>query len=110
MECRDGFGDGLAALPVAAQSMALPAADPVGISRSGAQVAYGYSLEAAATNPALLSSLKEKGGFYLAVGLEMSATQQSLESEQTAIARPTSAMTGIAPSGPSASQRACHRP
>ncbi|NWJ41623.1 MAG: outer membrane protein transport protein [Geothrix sp.] len=75
----------MAALPVAAQSMALPAADPVGISRSGAQVAYGYSLEAAATNPALLASLKEKGGFYLAMGLEMSSTQQSLESEQTAV-------------------------
>ena len=73
---------GVGALPVAAQSMALPAADPVGIARSGAQVAYGYSLEAAATNPALLASLKEKGGFYLAAGLEMSATQQSLESNQ----------------------------
>ncbi|MBK7293737.1 MAG: outer membrane protein transport protein [Holophagaceae bacterium] len=75
----------MAALPVAAQSMALPAADPVGISRSGAQVAYGYSLEAAAMNPALLASLKEKGGFYLAAGLEMSSTQQSLESEQTSV-------------------------
>jgi len=80
-----GLVMGLAALPVAAQSMALPAADPVGIARSGAQVAYGYSLEAAATNPALLASLKEKGGFYLAMGLEMSSTQQSLESEQTAV-------------------------
>jgi len=80
-----GLAVGLAALPMAAQSMALPAADPVGISRSGAQVAYGYSLEAAATNPALLASLKEKGGFYLAMGLEMSSTQQSLESEQTAV-------------------------
>jgi len=80
-----GLAVGLAALPVAAQSMALPAADPVGISRSGAQVAYGYSLEAAAMNPALLASLKEKGGFYLAAGLEMSSTQQSLESEQTSV-------------------------
>jgi len=80
-----GLAVGLAALPVAAQSMALPAADPVGISRSGAQVAYGYSLEAAALNPALLASLKEKGGFYLAAGLEMSSTQQSLESEQTSV-------------------------
>lgn len=80
-----GLAAGLVALPVAAQSMALPAADPVGISRSGAQVAYGYSLEAAATNPALLASLKEKGGFYLAMGLEMSSTQQSLESEQTSV-------------------------
>lgn len=73
---------GVGALPVAAQSMALPAADPVGISRSGAQVAYGYSLEAAATNPALLASLKEKGGFYLAAGLEMSSFQQTLEADQ----------------------------
>lgn len=80
-----GLMAGLAVLPAAAQSMALPAADPVGISRSGAQVAYGYSLEAAATNPALLASLKEKGGFYLAAGLEMASTQQSLESEQTAV-------------------------
>ncbi len=73
---------GVVALPVAAQSMALPAADPVGISRSGVQVAYGYSLEAAAINPALLSSLKEKSGFYLAAGLEMSSFQQTLESDQ----------------------------
>jgi long-subunit fatty acid transport protein len=73
---------GVVALPVAAQSMALPAADPVGIARSGAQVAYGYSLEAAATNPALLASLKEKGGVYLSAGFEASATQQSLESNQ----------------------------
>jgi long-subunit fatty acid transport protein len=73
---------GAAALPLAAQSMALPAVDPVGISRSGAQVAYGYSLEAASTNPALLASLKEKGGFYLAAGMELGSSQQSLESNQ----------------------------
>jgi long-subunit fatty acid transport protein len=73
---------GMGALPVAAQSMALPAADPVGIARSGAQVAYGYSLEAAATNPALLASLREKNGFYLSAGLEASSTQRSLESNQ----------------------------
>ena len=79
-----GWMLGLVALPVAAQSLALPAADPVGIARGGAQVAYGYSLEAAATNPALLASLREKGGFYLSTGLEMSSTQQSLESEQGA--------------------------
>ena len=73
---------GAGALPVAAQSLALPAADPVGISRSGVQVAYGYSLEAAATNPALLASLREKSGAYVAVGLEMASSQQSLESSQ----------------------------
>jgi len=77
-----GLVMGVSALPVAAQSMALPAADPVGIARSGAQVAYGYSLEAATTNPALLASLREKGGFYLAGGLELSVIQQSLESNQ----------------------------
>lgn len=73
---------GAAALPVAAQSLALPAADPVGIARSGAQVAYGYSLEAASTNPALLVSLKENRGLYLAAGLDLASTQQSLESNQ----------------------------
>jgi len=73
---------GAAALPALAQSMALPAADPVGIARSGAQVAYGYSLEAATANPALLSSLKEKTGFYAAAGMEFASTQQSLESNQ----------------------------
>jgi long-subunit fatty acid transport protein len=77
-----GLLAGACALPVAAQSMALPAADPVGISRSGAQVAYGYSLEAAALNPALLAGLKEQGGVYLSGGLELMATQQSLESTQ----------------------------
>ncbi|MCX6548363.1 MAG: hypothetical protein NTW40_10050, partial [Acidobacteria bacterium] len=73
---------GAGALPVAAQSLAVLATDPVGISRSGVQVAYGYSLEAAATNPALLASLREKSGAYLSVGLEMAGTQQSLESSQ----------------------------
>ncbi|WP_285576403.1 OmpP1/FadL family transporter [Geothrix limicola] len=73
---------GVGALPVAAQSMALPAADPAGIARGGTQVAYGYSLEAAATNPALLASLKEKGGIYIAAGLESSSFQQSLEADQ----------------------------
>ncbi len=77
-----GLSLGVGALPLAAQSMALPAVDPVGIARSGAQVAYGYSVEAAALNPALLSSLKGSVSAYLAAGLEMSATQQSLESNQ----------------------------
>lgn len=73
---------GVGALPVAAQSMALPASEPVGIARSGAQVAYGYSLEAATANPALLASLREKSGVYLAAGLELSSIQQSLEANQ----------------------------
>lgn len=79
---RAGLMAGAAALPAAAQSLALPAADPVGIARSGAQVAYGYSLEAASTNPALLASLKEKSGFYLAAGMELGSSQVSLESNQ----------------------------
>lgn len=79
---RAGLMLGVGALPAAAQSLALPATDPVGIARSGAQVAYGYSLEAASTNPALLASLKEKGGFHLALGFEASSLQQSLESNQ----------------------------
>ena len=70
-------------LPLMAQSMALPAADPVGIARSGAQVAYGFSLEAASANPALLAALKEKRSFHFALGLDLAALQQSLESNQT---------------------------
>jgi long-subunit fatty acid transport protein len=73
------------ALPVAAQSMALSAADPVGIARSGAQVAYGYSLEAAATNPALLASLKENREAYLSAGMEIMSIQQTLESTQQSL-------------------------
>ncbi|WP_243303366.1 OmpP1/FadL family transporter [Geothrix oryzisoli] len=76
---------GAAALPLAAQSMALPAVDPVGIARSGVQVAYGYSLEAATTNPALLASLREKSSFYLAAGMEFSGIQQSLEANQRTV-------------------------
>lgn len=79
-----GLSLGVGVLPLAAQSMALPASDPVGIARGGAQVAYGYSLEAASLNPALLAGLREKGGVYLAAGVEMAATQQSLESNQEA--------------------------
>lgn len=73
---------GVAALPAQAQSLALPGSDPVGIARSGAQVAYGYSLEAASANPALLVSLKENRGVFLAVGMDLASTQQSLESNQ----------------------------
>lgn len=73
---------GVAALPALAQSLALPASDPVGIARSGAQVAYGYSLEAASANPALLTSLPENRGIYLAAGMDLASTQQSLESNQ----------------------------
>ena len=77
-----GAGLLLGALPALAQSAALSAVDPVGVARSGVQVAYGYSLEAATSNPALLSSLKEKNSAYLALGLESSGSQQSMESNQ----------------------------
>ena len=73
---------GLAALPMLAQGVSLPATDPVGIARSGVQVAYGYSLEAASLNPALLASLRESKGFFLSAGLEMQSSQVSLESNQ----------------------------
>lgn len=73
---------GAGALPAAAQGMALLAVDPVGLSRSGIQVAYGYSLEAATTNPALLASLRERSSAYLSAGLELADIQQSLESTQ----------------------------
>lgn len=79
---RTGLMVGAAALPAAAQGLSLPAADPVGLGRGGAQVAYGYSLEAASANPALLASLKEPRAFHLAVGVLSMATQQSLESNQ----------------------------
>lgn len=73
---------GLGALPAVAQSVALPASDAVGISRSGTAVAFGYSLEAATLNPALLASLKDPRAFYLAGGLELEVSQLSLESNQ----------------------------
>lgn len=79
---RAGLAMGLAALPVAAQGVALPASDPVGIARGGVQVAYGYSLEAASLNPALLASLKETRSAYVAAGMELQASQVSLESNQ----------------------------
>jgi long-subunit fatty acid transport protein len=77
-----GLLAGAGTLSLGAQSMALPAADPVGIARSGAQVAYGFSLEAASTNPALLASLKEQSGFHVALGRDMMGLQQSLEANQ----------------------------
>ncbi len=77
-----GAGLLLGALPALAQGVALSAVDPVGIARSGVQVAYGYSLEAATANPALLSSLRDKSSAYLAFGVELSGIQQSMESNQ----------------------------
>ena len=72
----------LAALPAMAQGVSLPASDPVGIARGGVQVAYGYSLEAASLNPALLASLKDARSAYLAAGIEAQSSQVSLESNQ----------------------------
>ncbi len=77
-----GAGLLLGALPALAQGIALSAVDPVGIARSGVQVAYGFSLEAATANPALLSSLRDKSSAYVAFGLELSGIQQSMESNQ----------------------------
>ncbi len=77
-----GLLAGAGCLSLGAQSMALPAADPVGIARSGAQVAYGFSLEAASTNPALLASLKDQHGIHVALGRDLMGLQQSLEANQ----------------------------
>ncbi len=66
---------GLLSPVMAAQTIALPASDPVGISRSGAGVAYGKSLEAAALNPALLPTLEGRFQYYLAAGQELESSQ-----------------------------------
>lgn len=73
---------GLAAMPLVAQSVAVAASDPVGIARSGVEVAYGYSLEAASLNPALLVAVPGHKSAYLAAGMEFQSAQVSLESNQ----------------------------
>ncbi len=65
-----------------AQSIALPASDPVGIARGGAGVAFGRSLEAATLNPALLPTLQDNLSAYLAFGEELQSSQISLQSNQ----------------------------
>jgi len=75
-----GLLAGLGAPRLAAQSWALPASDPVGIARSGAGVAYGNSLEAAALNPALLATLRDGSSAYLSAGMEIQAAQATLQS------------------------------
>jgi long-subunit fatty acid transport protein len=77
-----GLLAGLGAPRLAAQTWALPASDPVGIARSGAGVAYGASLEAAALNPALLATLREPASAYLALGLELQAAKATLQTNQ----------------------------
>lgn len=80
--CRVALPLGWAVIPAMAQSVALPASDPVGIARSGIQVAYGYSLEAASLNPALLASVPEGRSAFIAGGLEAESAQTSLEASQ----------------------------
>ena len=76
---------GLLSPVLTAQTIAMPASDPVGISRSGTGVAYGKSLEAAALNPALLPTLEGRFQFYLAAGQELESSQVSLQSSQQTI-------------------------
>lgn len=73
---------GLLATPVTAQALVMPASDPVSIGRSGTGVAFGQSLEAAALNPALLSSLRPSLSVFLASGMEHQNTQYTLVSNQ----------------------------
>ena len=73
---------GLAATGLGAQSIALPASDPVGIGRGGAGVAFGRSLEASALNPALLATMDDRTSAYLAGGMELESGQLTLQSNQ----------------------------
>lgn len=68
-----------------AQTLAMPASDPVSISRSGAGVAYGKSLEAAALNPALLPTLEGRFQFFLAAGQELESSQTTPKSSQRTV-------------------------
>ena len=77
-----GLLAGLGAPRLAAQSWALPASDPVGIARSGTGVAFGNNLEAAGTNPALLATLRDGNSAYLAMGMELEASQATLQNNQ----------------------------
>lgn len=71
--------------PLAAQSLWLPASDPVGIGRSGTGVAYGRSLEASALNPALLVTLRDRFSTYAGMGMDMYSTQSTLVSKQKSV-------------------------
>ncbi len=85
------LGTGLAGLvaglsgPLAAQSLWLPASDPVGIARSGTGVAFGQSLEACTLNPALLVTLRDASSAYLGLGMDMASAQDSLQSTQRSL-------------------------
>ncbi len=72
---------GLASQVVSAQSLGLPASDPVGIGRSGTGVAFGTSLEAASLNPALLVTLREPRSAYLGMDMEIQTAKVTLQSD-----------------------------
>ncbi|MBL0312934.1 MAG: outer membrane protein transport protein [Holophagaceae bacterium] len=76
---------GLTSPVLTAQTIATPASDPVSISRSGAGVAYGKSLEAAALNPALLPTLEGRFQFFLAAGQELESSQTTPKSSQRTV-------------------------
>ncbi|WP_316413951.1 OmpP1/FadL family transporter [Mesoterricola silvestris] len=69
--------------PLAAQTLWVPASDPVGIARGGAGVAFGQSLEAAALNPALLVTLREDASAFLAAGMELQSSQATLQANSS---------------------------
>ena len=73
---------GLTGWGLQAQSIALPASDPVGIARGGAGIAFGRSPEAASLNPALLPTLEDRMSSYLAFGMELQEGQSTLQSNQ----------------------------
>lgn len=85
------LGTGVASLlaglsaPLAAQSLWLPASDPVGIARGGTGVAFGQSLEASALNPALLVTLRDKSSAYVGLGMDMASAQTTLQSTQKSL-------------------------
>jgi long-subunit fatty acid transport protein len=79
-----GLAAGLAG-PLAAQSLWLPASDPVGIARSGTGVAFGQSLEASSLNPALLVTLRDASSAFLGLGMEMASAQTTLQSNQRSL-------------------------
>jgi len=85
------LGTGLASLlaglsaPLAAQSLWLPASDPVGIARGGAGVAFGQSLEASTLNPALLVTLRGNASAYVGLGMDMASAQATLQSTQKSL-------------------------
>ncbi len=66
---------------LSAQGVQLQGSDPVTIGRSGAEVAYGRSLEAAGQNPALLPTLPEAMAAHVALGFETQAGHTTSQSD-----------------------------